>query len=70
MKNRIPDYLPAPRRKGQPSQPAFQELRNLAQEQIGYQMRQVATYVQEHPVTGIGAAFCIGVFLGWVIKRR
>lgn len=70
MKNRIPEYLPAPRQKGQPSQPAFQELRNLAQKQIAYRMRQVETYVQEHPVTGIGAAFCIGSFLGWVIKRR
>ena len=70
MKNRIPDYLPAPRRKGQPSQPTLQELRNLVQNEIAYRMRQVQTYVQEHPGTGIGAAFCTGIFLGWVVKRR
>ena len=70
MKNRIPEYLPASRRKGQPSQPAFQELRNLAQKQFAYRMHRIETYVQEHPVTGINAAFCLGIFLGWIIKRR
>jgi ElaB/YqjD/DUF883 family membrane-anchored ribosome-binding protein len=70
MKNRIPDYLPALRRKGQPSSPAFQEWRNLTQKQIADRVRQFEKYVQEHPVTGIGAAFCIGIFLGWIIKRR
>ena len=70
MTNRIPDYLPAASRQDQASQPAFQELRDLAQKQIADRMRQVATYVQEHPATGIGAAFCLGIFLGWVIKRR
>ncbi len=70
MKNRIPNYLSAARRNGQSSQPVFQEFRDLAQNQIACRMRQVETYVEEHPATGIGAAFCIGIFLGWVIKRR
>jgi ElaB/YqjD/DUF883 family membrane-anchored ribosome-binding protein len=70
MINRIPDYPLAPKRKGQPSQPTFQELRDVAQKEFAYRMSQVETYVQEHPVTGIGAALCIGVFIGWVIKRR
>lgn len=70
MKNRIFNYPPAPRRKRQPSQPAFQGLRSLAQEQIVGRLRHVQTYVQEHPVTGVGAAFCIGIFVGWIIKRR
>jgi ElaB/YqjD/DUF883 family membrane-anchored ribosome-binding protein len=70
MTNRIPNYLPASRRKGQPSQSAYQELRNLVQKQIADRMRVIEAYVQEHPVTGLGAAFCIGIFLGWVIKRR
>jgi ElaB/YqjD/DUF883 family membrane-anchored ribosome-binding protein len=69
MKNRIPDYLPSPMGTGQPSQPA-QELGDLAQKQIACRLRPIETYVQEHPATGIGAAFCIGIFLGWVIKRR
>jgi len=70
MISRLPNYLPGPGRKGPPSQPAFQELHNLAQGQIAYRMRQVETYIREHAVTGIGAAFCIGIFLGWIIKRR
>jgi ElaB/YqjD/DUF883 family membrane-anchored ribosome-binding protein len=70
MKNRIPEYLPVPRQTGQASQPAFQELRDLAQKQIAERMRQVEKYVQTHPVAGIGAAICIGIFLGWMIKRR
>jgi ElaB/YqjD/DUF883 family membrane-anchored ribosome-binding protein len=70
VKNRIPDYLRAPRRMGQPSQPAFQEVLNRAQKQIADRLHKLEMYVQEHPVTGIGAAFCIGIFLGWVIKRR
>ena len=70
MKNRVPDYLPAARQTGQASLPAFQELRDLAQKQIADQMHQVKTYVQAHPATGVGAAFCLGIYLGWVIKRR
>ena len=70
MKNRIPDLLPAQGKKGQPSQPTFQGLRNLAQDQFVVRIRQVESYVQVHPVTGVGAAFCIGIFLGWFINRR
>jgi len=69
MNNRSPVHLPGPGRKGPPSQQAFQELHNLAQGQITNRMRQVETYIHEHPVTGIGAAFCTGIFLGWIIKR-
>ena len=70
MKNRIPDYLPAPRPTGRPAQPAYPELFKLAQQKFVFGMRQVNTYVTEHPAMGIGAAFSIGVFLAWVIKRR
>jgi ElaB/YqjD/DUF883 family membrane-anchored ribosome-binding protein len=70
MKNRVADYLPVANPNEQPSQPAFQELRSLAQRQITERMQQVATYVRQNPVTGIGAGICIGIFLGWVIKRR
>jgi ElaB/YqjD/DUF883 family membrane-anchored ribosome-binding protein len=70
MINRIPDSRPPPKRKGQPPKPASQALSDLAQQQITYRLRQVETYVQAHPVTGIGAALCIGILLGWVIKRR
>jgi ElaB/YqjD/DUF883 family membrane-anchored ribosome-binding protein len=70
MKNRIPDYLSDLRRTDQPSERTFQELRDLARDQFANRMRQAETYVRVHPVSGLGAAFCIGVFLGWVIKRK
>lgn len=70
MKNRIPDYLPVPRQTGQGSQPAFRELRDLARKQIADRIRRVEKYVQTHPAAGIGTAICIGIFLGWMIKRR
>lgn len=70
MRNRIPDSPPTPGQEGQPSQPASQELRNLARTQIARRMHQVRTYVQEHPLTGIGAAFGMGILLGWIIKRK
>ena len=70
MNNRIPDYLPAPRPVDQPSQPPSPELRNVVQQKFVFPMHQVNAYVKEHPVTAIVTAFCIGIFLGWVIKRR
>jgi ElaB/YqjD/DUF883 family membrane-anchored ribosome-binding protein len=70
MTSRIPNYLPVRRQTAQPSQSVIQELRNSAQKQIGQRIRQVETFIQEHPATGIGAAFCIGILLGWFIKRR
>jgi ElaB/YqjD/DUF883 family membrane-anchored ribosome-binding protein len=69
MKNRIPNYLPVPKRKAVPSQSANPKLLDLVQKQIADPMRVIEAYVQEHPVTGIGAAFFIGIFLGWIIKR-
>ena len=70
MKNRIPNYLPASKTKAPLSLSADIKLLDLVRKQITDRMRVVETYVQEHPVTGIGAAFCIGIFLGWVIKRH
>ena len=70
MKNRIPDYLPDSPRTDQPPERAFQELRDQARDQFAKRMRQAETYVREHPVSGLGAAFCMGILLGWIIKRR
>jgi ElaB/YqjD/DUF883 family membrane-anchored ribosome-binding protein len=70
MKNRIPDHLPASSRTDQRSEPTFQELRDLARKQFAGLTRQSETYVREHPLSGLGAAFCIGIFLGWIIKRK
>jgi ElaB/YqjD/DUF883 family membrane-anchored ribosome-binding protein len=68
MRNRIPNYLPTTKSKALPSR-SSDNLLDEVQKQITDGMRAVETYVQEHPVTAIGAVFCIGIFLGWVIKR-
>ena len=70
MTNIIADVRPAPTRNEDPSQPAFQVLCKWSQRRVAYWTGHVESYVQEHPVTGIGAAICIGIFLGWMSKRR
>ncbi len=70
MKNRISDDLlasdpPIPR-----TPTATTELLNSAQKQLDQGRRAVEMYVQEHPAVGIGAAFCIGVLIGWISKRK
>jgi ElaB/YqjD/DUF883 family membrane-anchored ribosome-binding protein len=70
MKNRMPDYQAASRGTDQQSEPTSQELRDLLRKQFANRMRHAGTYVREHPVTALGAAFCVGIFLGWVIKRK
>jgi len=70
MTNRIIDYLRAPKGNGYSPSSALREWRDEAHKQIACRMHQLGAYVQEHPVAGIGTAFCIGIVLGWVIKRR
>jgi ElaB/YqjD/DUF883 family membrane-anchored ribosome-binding protein len=70
MKNRIPNYLPASKTKAQPLPSTRPELLDLVQKQIADRMRVVEAYVHKYPVAGIGAVFCIGIILGWFIKRH
>ena len=70
MKNRISEYLPAAKRKGQSSKAAISESRHVSQYQSALRMDDVESYVTEHPLVAIGAAFSIGVFLAWLIKRK
>lgn len=70
MNNRFPQLQPVARRPGQPPQSPFQTLRDQAEKQISDRIAGVETYIKQHPATGVGAAFCIGILLGWLIKRR
>ena len=56
MINRIPNIQLPPQRSAQPSPLAIQEWQRLAHRQITGRLRQVESFVQAHPVTGIGAA--------------
>lgn len=70
IKNRIFDYLLAPTRKGQSSKAVNRESRQLSGCQNAFRTHDVESYVMEHPLAAIGAAFSIGVFLAWLIKRK
>lgn len=70
MRNRISEYFAASRPREQPSRPVVQRIRRLAQHQRGYGKRDVESYVIEHPVAAMGAAFCLGVLLAWMIKQK
>jgi hypothetical protein len=70
MKNRLPDYLPVPRGKGESSPDVSRRVRNFGPRQIASRWRQINGYVQTHPVTALSAMFCMGVILGWAAKRR
>lgn len=70
MKNRLLDYLPTATRKRGGSKLDFEALRDQAQSQFNKQMLHVQTSIQEYPLAAITAAVCVGVFLGWMVKRR
>jgi ElaB/YqjD/DUF883 family membrane-anchored ribosome-binding protein len=69
MKNRILNY-PASTSNNQSSQTVFEGLRGAAQSRIGDRICQIRKFVQVHPMTSLGAALGMGIFLGWVIKRK
>jgi ElaB/YqjD/DUF883 family membrane-anchored ribosome-binding protein len=70
MKNRFSDDLLAfsPPVSETPTTPA--DVLHAARKQLDQQRQWIETYVQEHPVVGIGTALCIGVLIGWISKRR
>lgn len=70
MKNRLVESLPASGRQVQSWKEAIPESRQPVQRRIGHRNGDVESYVREHPVAAIGAAFCIGVFLAWVIRKK
>lgn len=70
MRNRISEYLSASRPQEKPLRPVAQGYQWRAQHKGIYGKRDVESYVSEHPVMAIGAAFCIGVFSAWMIKRK
>lgn len=70
MKNRLLDYLPAVAKKGHPLNLDLERLGSQVHKQFDDQLSQAQTSIQEHPLPAIGAALCLGVVLGWIVKRR
>jgi ElaB/YqjD/DUF883 family membrane-anchored ribosome-binding protein len=42
----------------------------VARERLAEGSEAVKTYIAEHPERALGIALGLGVFLGWLIKRR
>jgi hypothetical protein len=50
--------------------PFGEEPSTSARQRMARLTRSLNSSLAEHPAVGLGAAFTVGVFLGWVIKRR
>jgi ElaB/YqjD/DUF883 family membrane-anchored ribosome-binding protein len=70
MKNRIAGHLKFPEHNVGASQAASPESRQSAHEKNSIRMGDAESYVRAHPLAAIGAAFCLGVLLAWMIKRK
>ena len=69
MKNRIHNY-PTSTSNAQNSEATCEEWRGAAQTRIVNRIRQAEKYIQMHPMASLGAVLGMGLFLGWVIKRK
>jgi ElaB/YqjD/DUF883 family membrane-anchored ribosome-binding protein len=70
MKYGVTRYLPAPMHTDGASKSLVPESLRLARRNNADQNRNIESYVSERPLLTIGAAFCTGVILAWMIKRR
>ncbi len=71
MDRPIYDYgSQAARRTREFAQQSGEKMQYAAQEQFRHWATQLRGVIVENPAASIGAALGIGVFLGWLIKRR
>jgi hypothetical protein len=66
MINRIIGYGSSAPRATPPGPPP----RTSGRQRMARLTRSLNESIAEHPALGLGAAFTVGVFLGWLIKRR
>ena len=70
MNNRLPADLFSLRVSGDSPSAAWQVPPRPVSESFNGSNFQLDKYVHKHALTALGATFCIGILLGWVIKRR
>jgi hypothetical protein len=70
MLNRIPKHALTLSQKFETLQPPSSDWCNRPLNRIVDRKDQFTAYFREHPLTGISATFCLGIFVGWMIKRR
>ena len=70
MKNRVPHFPATGNHSTHESKESFQELRTLARTKLIRQRTKAEDFLGEYPLSGLAAAVCLGVVLGWFMKRR
>jgi ElaB/YqjD/DUF883 family membrane-anchored ribosome-binding protein len=71
MERPIYDYgSVAARRASELAGQSGRVLQQAAQDQLRYWSRRLGKVIAEKPGTSLGVALGIGVFIGWMIKRR
>lgn len=63
--NRMTGYESEPR-----ATPFGRESRPSGRARAARMTRSLSSSLAAHPAVGLGVAFTVGVFLGWLIKRR
>jgi hypothetical protein len=70
MNNRIPAELFSLTVCGNSPSTASQISPRLVLEPFTSSQLQLEKFIHKHALMALGATFCIGIFLGWVNKRR
>jgi hypothetical protein len=70
MKNRISPLLPVANHANHDQPMAHPELFGPPPKQLSASPIPLSDYLSEYPLISLGAAVCIGMALGWFMKRR
>ena len=69
IQNRVSTYTPARRLPPPPAEPAA-EWQQAARRQATELTGRLEAFLTENPKACLGIGLALGVFLGWLIKRR
>jgi ElaB/YqjD/DUF883 family membrane-anchored ribosome-binding protein len=70
VQNRVSAYSPLTARRFGPSGGATADWQEAARAQGAAASRRMEAFLSEHPKACLGIGLAVGVFLGWLIKRR
>lgn len=70
MKNRVLDYFSAWTHNHNSAAATGQEMLRESRESLEEVERRLRQFVKDYPATSLAAGVCIGIALGWLIKRR
>lgn len=70
MKNRVLDYFSAWTHNQDSATATGHEILRESRESVEEVERRLRQFVKDYPATTLVAGVCIGIALGWLIKRR